>query len=61
VEFGIFILMDYVCSDGICLLVCPFARNPLCYIEHCLMGWKELKNGFLRVEHHFISPKQSQY
>jgi hypothetical protein len=30
VEFGILFLMDSVCSDGICLLVCPIAGNPLC-------------------------------
>lgn len=29
-------------------------------IEHRLMGWKELKDGSLRVEQHFITPKQSQ-
>ncbi|KAL5230652.1 hypothetical protein ABZP36_029428 [Zizania latifolia] len=29
-------------------------------IEHRLMDWKELKDGSLRVEHHFIAPKQSQ-
>ncbi|XP_066352826.1 GTP-binding protein ERG-like [Miscanthus floridulus] len=29
-------------------------------IEHRLMGWKELKDGSLRVEQHFIAPKQSQ-
>jgi GTPase len=29
-------------------------------IEHRLMDWKELKDGSLRVEHHFITPKQSQ-
>ncbi|XP_062192857.1 GTP-binding protein ERG-like [Phragmites australis] len=29
-------------------------------IEHRLMDWKELKDGSLRVEQHFIAPKQSQ-
>ncbi|RCV29614.1 hypothetical protein SETIT_6G026400v2 [Setaria italica] len=29
-------------------------------IEHRLMDWKELKDGSLRVEQHFITPKQSQ-
>ncbi|RLM62117.1 GTP-binding protein ERG [Panicum miliaceum] len=30
-------------------------------IEHRLMDWKELKDGSLRVEQHFITPKQSQH
>ncbi|KAL6843162.1 hypothetical protein ACP4OV_026875 [Aristida adscensionis] len=29
-------------------------------IEHRLMDWKELKDGSLRIEQHFITPKQSQ-
>lgn len=29
-------------------------------IDHRLMDWKELKDGSLRVEQHFIAPKQSQ-
>ncbi|CAA7405528.1 unnamed protein product [Spirodela intermedia] len=29
-------------------------------IEHRLMDWKELRDGSLRVEQHFITPKQSQ-
>ncbi|KAF8774943.1 hypothetical protein HU200_004987 [Digitaria exilis] len=29
-------------------------------IEHRLVDWKELKDGSLRVEQHFITPKQSQ-
>ncbi|KAK1609362.1 hypothetical protein QYE76_033035 [Lolium multiflorum] len=29
-------------------------------IEHRLMDWKELKDGSLRVEQHFIAPKNSQ-
>ncbi|KAL6659040.1 hypothetical protein ACP70R_003080 [Stipagrostis hirtigluma subsp. patula] len=29
-------------------------------IEHRLMDWNELKDGSLRVEQHFITPKQSQ-
>ncbi|KAK3121270.1 hypothetical protein QOZ80_8BG0649870 [Eleusine coracana subsp. coracana] len=29
-------------------------------IEHRLIDWKELKDGSLRVEQHFITPKQSQ-
>ncbi|KAH0454356.1 hypothetical protein IEQ34_016280 [Dendrobium chrysotoxum] len=29
-------------------------------IEHRLMDWKELRDGSLRVEQHFITPKKSQ-
>nr|O82626.1 RecName: Full=GTP-binding protein ERG [Antirrhinum majus]CAA76925.1 ERG protein [Antirrhinum majus] len=29
-------------------------------IEHRLMGWKELRDGSLRIEQHFITPKMSQ-
>lgn len=29
-------------------------------IEHRLMDWKELRDGSLRVEQHFITPKPSQ-
>ncbi|XP_051200999.1 GTP-binding protein ERG [Lolium perenne] len=29
-------------------------------IEHRLMDWKELKDGSLRIEQHFIAPKNSQ-
>ncbi|KAL0398089.1 UNVERIFIED_CONTAM: GTP-binding protein ERG [Sesamum radiatum] len=29
-------------------------------IEHRLMGWKELRDGSLRIEQHFITPKISQ-
>ncbi|GER41024.1 GTP-binding protein ERG [Striga asiatica] len=29
-------------------------------IEHRLMGWKELRDGSLRIEQHFITPKVSQ-
>jgi len=29
-------------------------------IDHRLMDWKELRDGSLRVEQHFITPKQSQ-
>ncbi|ONK72010.1 uncharacterized protein A4U43_C04F14710 [Asparagus officinalis] len=29
-------------------------------IDHRLMDWKELRDGSLRVEQHFIAPKQSQ-
>ncbi|KAJ6841072.1 GTP-binding protein ERG [Iris pallida] len=29
-------------------------------IEHRLMDWKELRNGSLRIEQHFITPKPSQ-
>ena len=29
-------------------------------IEHRLMDWKEMRNGSLRVEQHFITHKQSQ-
>uniref|UniRef100_A0A1D1ZEM0 GTP-binding protein ERG n=1 Tax=Anthurium amnicola TaxID=1678845 RepID=A0A1D1ZEM0_9ARAE len=30
-------------------------------IEHRLMDWKELRDGSLRVEQHFITPKPSQH
>lgn len=29
-------------------------------IDHRLMDWKELRDGSLRIEHHFITPKLSQ-
>ncbi|KAJ1698064.1 hypothetical protein LUZ63_006576 [Rhynchospora breviuscula] len=29
-------------------------------IEHKLMGWKELRDGSIRIEQHFITQKQSQ-
>jgi GTP-binding protein Era len=29
-------------------------------IDHRLMGWKELRDGSLRIEQHFITHKQSQ-
>ncbi|KAM0950833.1 putative GTP-binding protein Era [Dioscorea sansibarensis] len=29
-------------------------------IDHCLMDWKELRDGSLRVEQHFITPKERQ-
>ncbi|CAA0832220.1 GTP-binding protein ERG [Striga hermonthica] len=29
-------------------------------IEHRLMGWKELRDGSVRIEQHFITPKVSQ-
>lgn len=29
-------------------------------IEHRLMDWKELRDGSLRIEQHFITPKLSQ-
>ncbi|XP_010540617.1 PREDICTED: GTP-binding protein ERG [Tarenaya hassleriana] len=29
-------------------------------VEHRLMGWKELRDGSLRIEQHFITPKVSQ-
>lgn len=29
-------------------------------LEHRLMDWKELRDGSLRIEHHFIVQKQSQ-
>ncbi|KAK6925501.1 GTP binding domain, partial [Dillenia turbinata] len=32
---------------------------PYC-IEHRLIGWKELRDGSLRIEQHFITHKQSQ-
>jgi GTPase Era involved in 16S rRNA processing len=53
--------------DGFCLLrwnlfACVSFLQEIPYVtEHRLINWKELKDGFLRVEHHFISPKQSQH
>ena len=29
-------------------------------IEHRLVDWKELRDGSLRIEQHFITPKMSQ-
>lgn len=29
-------------------------------IEHLLMDWKELRDGSVRIEQHFITPKMSQ-
>lgn len=29
-------------------------------IEHRLVDWKELRDGSLRIEQHFITPKLSQ-
>jgi GTPase len=53
-------LIDFICSDGIVLLVGVLLQEIPYVIEHRLMDWKELKDGSLRVEHHFITPKQSQ-
>ena len=46
-------LSAMVCS-GKCMQEIPYV------IDHRLMDWKELKDGSLRVEQHFIAPKQSQ-
>jgi GTPase len=46
--------MEFVC-------LCVLLQEIPYVIEHRLMDWKELKDGFLRVEHHFISPKRSQH
>jgi GTPase len=45
--------MEFVC-------LCVLLQEIPYVIEHRLMDWKELKDGSLRVEHHFITPKQSQ-
>ena len=47
-------------SNEIYLLMSDLLQEIPYVIEHRLMGWKELKDGSLRVEQHFIAPKQSQ-
>jgi GTPase Era involved in 16S rRNA processing len=46
--------------NEIYLLMSDLLQEIPYVIEHRLMGWKELKDGSLRVEQHFIAPKQSQ-
>jgi GTPase Era involved in 16S rRNA processing len=39
----------------------PYSFQEIPYgIDHRLMDWKELRDGSLRIEQHFITPKLSQ-
>lgn len=39
---------------------CFFFQEIPYVIDHKLMGWKEFRDGSIRIEQHFITQKQSQ-
>lgn len=52
----VYLYIDFHVNQGIYVVNQEIPYN----IEHRLMDWKELRDGSLRIEQHFITTKMSQ-